>query len=999
MGLSVFLSACPADHSQEHGESAVAPSPSAGTSAKRVVESPPTDIIQDALPVLPHYASPAPMSEVLNESPWRRRSPAQAAGPLTSLSPWGQETLVATSQGELWRVSQPGQWSAMGQRHALPWVDVASAVDGDRRAAVLLDSVGALWLGEGADGGWRQVGERAGGFQGSGREPWWRQEAPYHAVAARWVGDRLVLLACGRGMHVRWSMDGGQRWSDEALGGTQDLADCAVGVDGTLAVVGQRGEAYRKDPDQAQWSKILMGGKPQMQAVAFDDEVSDRLLVVGLGGAVRVSDNRGVAWIRHDVEAMDFVSVSLPEGVDGDWWAALDDGRVVRARPGATPRSWEVAWGGDGRPLSDIVWTASGVPVALGPEWLVRGDAGLKSWSPLRSLPTLRAVWSSPKGLAVAVGERGLVMRAESGRWAQIKDNVGGERASWGLAGQDLTAVSSSRGRFVWAATHTGQVAVSLDGARRWKLVDPDPRDASPLKDLAALDARNVFAVGASAQLYHSADQGLTWRSAPLPSPGSGAATPLGASRIVLQNSAQGASAWVGGERGAMWSGRVGAMTGARVDGLQGALDLAAPRSAAPQGDARVESSSGRQWWLDVSGMLLRRESPEQGWRVLSMASEVSLSAGAMADGGQGVIISAAGQLMRTEDSGKRWMLSNTGTARVLNDVVWAGEDVFIAVGHGGLVLRSEDGGRHWSIQPTQSGRTLTAVARLEDRLVAVGYRGVMLESLDRGVSWRPWEGGPGAVGAGHLTAIEVAQDGSVVLGGVGVLMVRRPEALSWESVPGAEGIKEVRRLVLGPEGRLFVVSATGRLWGRLESDGAVVLLSWPGPDGERAWWQDMLVRRWSPLDAQVALERGVYRLQASSKVEASASDVLQWTHASARPGGVKAGRWLRQGRRAWLLAPGGLWATDGVGRWSQVISGWPLVPDALSFADAEHGLAVGRGGLILVTSDGGESWRRERSGVMGDLRGVWSNREGHGWAVGEGGLILERVPVELLTP
>ena len=63
----------------------------------------------------------------------------------------------------------------------------------------------------------------------------------------------------------------------------------------------------------------------------------------------------------------------------------------------------------------------------------------------------------------------------------------------------------------------------------------------------------------------------------------------------------------------------------------------------------------------------------------------------------------------------------------------------------------------------------------------------------------------------------------------------------------------------------------------------------------------------------------------------------------------------------------------------------------SVDFADANHGLAAGQGGLVLATSDGGATWLREASVVDVDLRGVAHPTPESGFAVGSGGTILHR--------
>jgi photosystem II stability/assembly factor-like uncharacterized protein len=62
---------------------------------------------------------------------------------------------------------------------------------------------------------------------------------------------------------------------------------------------------------------------------------------------------------------------------------------------------------------------------------------------------------------------------------------------------------------------------------------------------------------------------------------------------------------------------------------------------------------------------------------------------------------------------------------------------------------------------------------------------------------------------------------------------------------------------------------------------------------------------------------------------------------------------------------------------------------NAVCFKGNGRGWAVGSGGLILSTADGGSTWRPQESGVGDDLFDVKFFDESEGWAVGGGGAML----------
>jgi photosystem II stability/assembly factor-like uncharacterized protein len=62
---------------------------------------------------------------------------------------------------------------------------------------------------------------------------------------------------------------------------------------------------------------------------------------------------------------------------------------------------------------------------------------------------------------------------------------------------------------------------------------------------------------------------------------------------------------------------------------------------------------------------------------------------------------------------------------------------------------------------------------------------------------------------------------------------------------------------------------------------------------------------------------------------------------------------------------------------------------NAVWFASHQNGWAVGGEGVIIATTDGGRTWRPQRSGVGDDLYDVKFFGGSEGWAVGRGGALL----------
>jgi len=70
---------------------------------------------------------------------------------------------------------------------------------------------------------------------------------------------------------------------------------------------------------------------------------------------------------------------------------------------------------------------------------------------------------------------------------------------------------------------------------------------------------------------------------------------------------------------------------------------------------------------------------------------------------------------------------------------------------------------------------------------------------------------------------------------------------------------------------------------------------------------------------------------------------------------------------------------------WSKQDVGTSQTMRGISFGDATHGWAVGDGGAIVATADGGATWSQQSSGTLVDLKAVDFVSATHGWAVGYG--------------
>lgn len=213
-------------------------------------------------------------------------------------------------------------------------------------------------------------------------------------------------------------------------------------------------------------------------------------------------------------------------------------------------------------------------------------------------------------------------------------------------------------------------------------------------------------------------------------------------------------------------------------------------------------------------------------------------------EGRNGVAVGSHGLLLTTEDAGKNWQKAKTPselgalltTSRVSGKCLVAGQE--------GAILRSDDC-KHWeSIKPASNARILGVHSNSSGIAIAVGEFGTVLRSTDWGKSWIPqqidWKSLIGNENEPHLYAVNIAEDGSVMLVGEFELIVRTsPGTPKWEllhkgerSLFGLAVGENGRILAVGQEGLILESNDNGKKWSPIRSHTSAILTDiWTSKD------------------------------------------------------------------------------------------------------------------------------------------------------------------------
>ena len=309
------------------------------------------------------------------------------------------------------------------------------------------------------------------------------------------------------------------------------------------------------------------------------------------------------------------------------------------------------------------------------------------------------------------------------------------------------------------------------------------------------------------------------------------------------------------------------------------------------------------------------------------MRSDARLHDVCFVDARCGWAVGDRGTVWHTEDGGQNWRLQPSGVSCRLESVWfidpkrgWAAGGRSHPYTHtsSGVVLRTEDGGRTWTHDPRLLLPALKRVRLVDDRHGwAIGNASAMFPSGvfvtdSGGRSWRPL---PGGKTAGWTAADLLDPLSGALAGRAGAVAVIRRGSIQPARMPGL-GLRGLARIELVPPVHGWLVGDGGLLM-RTDDLGA----TWQTPPG--------------PLPDGIGPQ-------------------FDFTALAVR------------GPKVWVAGSPGtriVYTADAGQSWTAFATGQQLPIHGLSFADDQHGWAVGALGTILATEDGGRSWRWQRSG------------------------------------
>ncbi|HEU4596105.1 MAG TPA: YCF48-related protein [Pyrinomonadaceae bacterium] len=334
---------------------------------------------------------------------------------------------------------------------------------------------------------------------------------------------------------------------------------------------------------------------------------------------------------------------------------------------------------------------------------------------------------------------------------------------------------------------------------------------------------------------------------------------------------------------------------------------------------------------------------------------------------------------LAAHSSSGAWAKQKSGTLAWLHAVYFVDERRGWAVGGKGALLSTEDGGARWELRRAPVEDTLNDIFFTDERTGWVAcersiyllktkeeHRSYLLKTEDGGESWRRVEVAGADVDARIVRVRFADRERGWAFGEMGALYATSDGGQTW-----ARQRVPTKHLLLGGA---FLDARQGWLVGA----GSTLLHT---SDGGETWREGRLAGQTPPIPAN----------HPASSSPASAPSSPN----SARPNAAPSVRFnavsFAGERRGWAVGFGGaVFSTDDGGRtWRAQRSNVSSDLWDVKFFDEREGVAVGGDGTAIHTSDGGQTWRAEPTGTPHTLERLFFAGRTRGWAVGFGGTII----------
>ena len=274
-----------------------------------------------------------------------------------------------------------------------------------------------------------------------------------------------------------------------------------------------------------------------------------------------------------------------------------------------------------------------------------------------------------------------------------------------GTTADALQSVAFADANRAVAVGEKGTITTSDDSGKTWTDIEMDTWHR--IRNLSFVTDREGWAVGDGGLILHTTDAGQTWERQT-----SGWWYTLNALHFI--NPLKG---WIVGDLGTVLHTTDGGETWVQQ----------APRyfHEMIKGIFFIDEKEG--WVVGWPGIVFHTEDGGLTWKRQNSNSYNELYAAYFINRHTGWVVGQFGEILHTLDGGKTWKFQRSGTQANLNKVYFADANHGLIVGDEGVILTTINGGMTWESQNSGTSNDLYSFSLSPDGILAVGEGGIAM--------------------------------------------------------------------------------------------------------------------------------------------------------------------------------------------------------------------------------------------------------------------------------
>ena len=366
---------------------------------------------------------------------------------------------------------------------------------------------------------------------------------------------------------------------------------------------------------------------------------------------------------------------------------------------------------------------------------------------------------------------------------------------------------------------------------------------------------------------------------------------------------------------------------------------------------------------------IYKSEDAGETWDLIHTEPGYHLNAVFFTDPAHGFVACSQGRILKTSDGGSTWTTYNDNLQEDFTAVWFSDGQTGFVAGTGGLILHTSDGGNTWSPQVTATTAKLTALSFFSpDEGVACGLSGTLLKTVNGGNTWTLQNFGDTV----ELLSVSMMNPDTVFIIGNAYSAGTNAPAIPFVMRSSDGGNTWIKTILNNYPNRLFSLH-----------DGTVYMAGYLGfmaktTDAGVTWntLSSCLTSNWiSAIDfptANVGYAVSSYFEYGSEAILKTVNGGDTWTRLPYSDNTVfhavdfvSADYGCVGGADIYNTRDGGAtWVKRYTGFWYRMIR-------SICFSNTANAIAVGDSGIILRTTDIGQSWSRLASPTTNTLRVV----------------------------